>query len=352
MPAPRPARTPAAPALRRRRPLPDDVARRFPVLEAILVAVLVLTAILFFTSVQRPSTGSEQGGIDLAKVSADTLAILRARTFTINGGSQTLEGWVTNVTKGDATTASGVDAFLKQVLPAGSRYSLRLDNGVGTLQILPTGTPAQPFEGRAASIVLSPNWATFRNDTATNMRVVTPGAVIAAGDALMTQACFEAPFASSTAPGGTSWAAYWQSAVQSTTPTTNGKDTTAVLGSSQQVPKGVPLGKWKLGTTTTSGHCTGTITYLDVAPPGSRAVAASSGSTTLTGTAGTAEFGPSDVGLAVAGNGIPSGAYISAVASSTSATLSSAATATGTVLIAPNPTYTPYLLQLVVWFGA
>src|ERR1041385_8823261 len=126
------------PRRRTARRLRDDVAGGFPGPGGLLVAGLWLAAVLFFTSLQRPTSGAEQGGIDLAKVSADTLAILRTRTFTVGAGTQTMEGWVTNVTAGDAATASAIDTFLRQILPAGSRYSLRLDNGVAPMHILPT----------------------------------------------------------------------------------------------------------------------------------------------------------------------------------------------------------------------
>lgn len=350
------------------RPFRADLAGAFPVLEAILVAVLVLTAIIFFTSLQRPTAGSEQGGIDLAKVSADTLSILRSRTFTVGGGTQTMTGWVTNVTAGDAATASAVDTFLRQVLPSGSRYSLRLDNGVGSLQVLPTGTPERPFEGRASAITILPNWHTYGNQTAT--LTVTPGQVVLASDASLyplvdpastTYRCFKSPSASSTTVDGgdadttaDTWASHWQSALQATSPTTNGKDTSATLGSAQQVPYNLPLGRWQVWG---GADCaSGATVYVNVVPPGTRSFsdATASASTTLTSTA--AAFTPADVGrlvTCVSGCTLTPPVRITAV-SGNQATLSSAVTvaAGNVVAVSPDSTFAPYGLELVVWFGA
>ncbi|HUR25157.1 MAG TPA: hypothetical protein VM327_03975 [Candidatus Thermoplasmatota archaeon] len=244
------------------------------VLEAILVALLVLTAILFFTSLQRPTTGGDQGGLDLGQVSADTLQILQVRQF--NG--QTLEGWVTNLTRGDAATATSVDSFIRQVLPTGARYSLRLDNGVSALQILPVGAAEGPRGARGAEIMLLPNWANYRNATLTTFAfAVYPGQVIDSGNttyyALVNPAstsylCLKAPNASATMP--------------------------AINGGHRMVRDG----------------------------------AVTSASATVT--SATAAFSASDVGRGVTGTGIPKSARILTVNSATSVTLNATATATGT----------------------
>jgi hypothetical protein len=343
--------------------LRQDDAGSFLVLEAILVALLVLTAILFFTSVQRPSTGGGEGGLDLGQVAADTLQILQQRTFSVGGQTQTFNGWITNSTAGDAATVTAVDAFLRQVLPAGSHYSLRLDNGVSTLQILPSGSTESPRNARAAEIDTLPLWAAFRNDTvAATMRTVIPGDVVDATDTLVaagTYACYEAPNGYTTAPGAVQWSTRWQSAVQSSAPTTNGKDVAATLGTKQQIPRDLPLGKWKLSNQAASGsppHCSsGTITYIDVVPPGDpNLTVTGDGTTTVTAAAGFYRFSNADVGLAVTGTGIPANTRVTAIVSASKVTLSNAI-ATGTysdLRLPPDTTYMPYSVQLVVWFGA
>src|ERR1041385_5687437 len=438
---------------RRVRTLRRDAGGAMPVLEAILVAVLVLTAIIFFTSAQRPTTGAEQGGIDLAKVAADTLQIMQARNFTGTGPANP-EVWVTRLAQGDTPTAAAIDTFLKGILPSGSRYILRLDNGNGTLRLLPmtvrsvsdgvissgttltsataaftaadqgqpvwggaivsgsyasvipagttilsvssattatlsqaaTNTPSNviltvgrrdaPYEGRAAQVALVPNWSTFRYcpsliaacpntppalQATSLVRVVYPGQVLDLTDALLKPgsgggyACFEAPFGSATAPGGTPWNAYWQSAIQTGTPG-NGKDNATYLTSpsgsvQEQVPKGVPYGKWRLSTSAAvSGHCTGgTVSYLLVAAPGSRAVSQAVLGSALTSSA---LFSNYDVGLPVKGANMPANAFIASVTSGSVAVISPATTSAATGTIPAASTSLPYSLQLVVWFGA
>jgi hypothetical protein len=332
------------------------------VLEAILVALLVLTAILFFTNAQRPSTGASEGGLDLAQVAADTLQIMQQRSFTVSGQAQTFNGWITNATRGDAATVSTVDTFIKQVLPTGAHYALRLDNGVSRLQVLPANATEVPRNARAAELATMPSWKAFRNDTVSStMRTVIPGDVVDATDALVsgtTYRCFEAPYGNSKAPGGVEWSSRWVSSVQSTAPTTNGKDVASVLGSKNQIPRDVPFGKWKLSSgAAVSSHCTsGTITYLDVVPIGQRVltVSTTSASTTLTAASGSYRFSSADAGLAVSGSGIPAGARLASVQSGSQATLSAAATGTGSIAITlpVDPTFMPYGIQLVVWFGA
>lgn len=351
-----------------RRPLRRDEEGSFLVLEAILVALLVLTAILFFTNVQRPSAGAGEGGLDLGQVAADTLQILQQRTFTVNGQGQAFNAWVTNATAGDAATADEVHTFIRQILPTGAHYSLRLDNGVSTLQILPAGATEVPRNARAAEVATVPLWAAFRNNTVSGaLRVVVPGQVVAPSDPLYplvttgTYGCYEAPYNSTKgpgAPGGVEWSTRWQSPVQATSPTTNGKDTSAVLGANQQVPRDLPLGKWRLADAAgQSGHCSnGTPTYVTVVPPGERVLTVSTvtASTVVTASSSTARFSLADKGLEVSGAGIIAGTRIQSVQSPTQVTLSQAAAATGsTTLVLPiDPTFLPYGIQLVVWFGA
>lgn len=336
------------------------------VLEAILVAMLVLTAILFFTSVQRPSTGSDQGGLDLGQVAADTLSILEVRTFAVAGKTQTLEGWVTNVTRGDAPTAVVVQDFLEEVLPIGSRYAVRLDNGVSSLTILSSGTATTPHAARGAQIFLFPNWATYRNQTVGADLTVTPGDVVDSTHALVsgTYLCYQAPNSYSTAPDGPdagstadTWASRWTTDPGILAPW---KADAQTLSAKEQIPRDLPLGRWKASTAVVdgSGNCSGgTITYVNVVPLGWRTATGSTSllaTTTLTLTSGV--FSASDVGKTVTGINLPAGARITAATNgATTATISPAITipdAGGTVTISPDSTFMPYSLQLVVWFGA
>lgn len=258
----------------------QDERGSFMVLEAILVALLVLTAILFFTSVQRPSTGADQGGLDLGQVSADTLSILQVRSF--NG--QPFEAWVAKLVEGDASTGCNpatptaaqcptvteVEDFLDEVLPTGARYSIRLDNGVTnrSLPLLPLGSTQTAHGGRAAQVVFLPNWAAYSSATYVATITLTPGQVLKSTDAgysLLDPTgpynCYQAPTTASKAPSGATWESRWQAAPGAATPWKASAD---VLGSDKQVPLDLPLGKWQMRSTSCSS---GSYTYVNVVRP-------------------------------------------------------------------------------------
>lgn len=366
----------------------EDDAGAFPVVEAILVVILVLTAILFFTSVQRPTTGSEAGGIDLGQVSGDTLRIVQLREFDATatagapypGGSDlSLEEWVTNLAAGDGAagagrTASAVDDFLEEVLPTGARYSLRLSNGVGSMQILPQGTTEVPQGATASEIMFLPDWDTYQAQPVA--AIVTPGqrlepteTAYAWTDPASAIDCVKSPLGQSTGPdgpdtgtAGDSWFRSWQ----------------ATLG---QVPFNATFGTWAGygGYDSATNECTGAPTqYIKVVRDTANlrvvtGATLSDGSPLLTQpanriTTAAAAFTAADQGKsirAIKADGtslLPDGTTINAASASpagyesaTSIRVSGSATAdnTGvTLLVGVDNPYPPYGLQLVVWFGA
>jgi hypothetical protein len=341
--------------------LADDERGSFMVLEAILVALLVLTAILFFTSVQRPSTGTDQGGLDLAQVSADTLSILQSRSFSIGtpATSQNLETWMTGAMGGDAATSAVLLEFLDEVLPTGAGYSLRLDNGVSNLTVLSSGVNAKPHGARASQLILLPAWATYRGQLPT--MTVEPGQVLPSTDpryglvdpASTTYQCYQSPAGHSSSPDWTgdgvadSWASRWKAALGAV-PWKDPKVDDS--GTNQQVPRDLPYGIWKVSTgAAVAGQCITGITYVNVVPPGSREVtiATTAGSKTIVVSSGS--LGAEDAGKVLIGTGLPEATRL---ASATELTVAATVTGTTTVTISPDPTYLPYSLQLVVWFGA
>jgi hypothetical protein len=354
----------ARPWLPAQRPgLAQDERGSFMVLEAILVALLVLTAILFFTSVQRPSTGTDQGGLDLAQVSADTLSILESRSFSIGtpATDQTLETWMTGAMGGDSATVLVLQDFLDEVLPTGAGYALRLDNGVSNLTVLSSSTNAVPHGARAAQLILLPAWGAYSGQLAT--LTVEPGQVIPSTDASLyalvdpasvAHECYQSPTGHRTSPdsdgnGADTWASRWKAAIGAK-PWKDPKVDDS--GTNQQVPRDLPYGIWKVYADEVAGVCAGTVTYVNVVPPGSRQITLTTtlGSSTITVNSGT--LTTDDVGKVLVGSGLPAGVRL---ASTT--TLSLPATATSalggtTVTISPDPTFLPYSLQLVVWFGA
>lgn len=144
-------------AARRRSLGQDEEATTMLVVEAILSAIIVLTAVVFLTSIGAPTTEQGATGIDLGRIAGDSLGILLAREAedpTLYDNR--LEEIVDLGLKGE--TESG-HAFLKEILPAGSRYVLRVDNGVQPLTILPEGSGLEtnPRSARAAEVFLLPN---------------------------------------------------------------------------------------------------------------------------------------------------------------------------------------------------
>lgn len=353
--------------------LRHDDAGVFPVVEAILVAVLVMTAIIFFTSVQRPTTAAEEGGIDLGQVAADTLQLMQSSVQ----GTETFEGWATNLTQGESATAATVHEYLvgasgDGVLPKGVRYQLRLDNGVSSIPLLPPGGAEAPRGARAADVTVMPNWATYRNERAD--WVMAPGEVFAAGDPRLplvdtstTYRCLRDPTGSRTLVDlGDSGAvadnwidsasplaagSHWKA-----TPPVDGALTSPVLWKSKQnqVPLDVPLGTWAAYTSTDCSD--GAPVYFQVVPPGNGARRVTDAVTTgVTLTSATAGFTSADIGRLVGSANVPAGTRIVTVNSATSVTLTTGNTTTaGTApatfgLVSP---FMPYTLQLVVWFGA
>lgn len=253
-------------------PRHDGEAAAFPVLEAILVALLIVTTIIFFTSLQRPTTGTDVGGIDLGRLSADTLDILQTKEFTKAGclDAVPLEQWVGLVMNGtkcpDGTfVADEVEDFVSEVLPPGTRFQLRLGNGVSNgmleggdsaLVLVPVNDTQTPRAARASATYITPNWTAFRGRTASAaLQGVYPGQELSAlnnvnATAFLSSAttagsivCIKSPTGSSRGPGRETWDDHWE---QSTT----------------HVPSDIPYGTWAGYTT---ADCSGSVAkYLHV----------------------------------------------------------------------------------------
>lgn len=197
------------------------------VFEALLVGVLILTAILFMTALSGPSQSESTGGLDLGRIAADTLEILEARDADDPQYANRLDELVTRALQGDATEA---ESFLSEVLPSGTRFVLRLDNGVEPLTLLPTGGGAasNPRSAEGSEVFYLPNWTAHVVDPDPAGETVRPGdtfSVFTAGPGLT------APDGSTTAPGGGTWSAWWL----------------AHDGSGSTVPPDVPYGLWERG---------------------------------------------------------------------------------------------------------
>lgn len=230
-------RAPRVPLLRHLAPRSGlrDEEGALPVFEAIIAGMLVLTAILFLTAIGRPAPASGQSGIDLGQNAADTLGILRDRdaddpvTY-----PDRLSEIVDLAVRGDTSDAEG---FLDEIVPLGTRYLLRLDNGVEPLVLLPHGSgPAlTPRAAQAASVLVIPDWTANGALSAVTSSAIQPGQEIPAGHPARlvstTHSYLVAPTGSTTMPDGTSWQAHWSQA-EYTSP-------------QRVVPPDVPYGVWK-----------------------------------------------------------------------------------------------------------
>jgi hypothetical protein len=368
------------------RSLPADDAGAFPVVEAILVAVLVLTAIIFFTSVQRPSQSAEEGGIDLSQSAADTLALLKAKEFDITAGTPappysgndlTFDQWFTNLVAGDAATRSEVDDFLSDIVPTGADYSLRLSNGVDTLVLLPD-TARPPVGARSSEVGVLPAWGQFSGIAATDG--AAPGQPLSAaanpllvrftdpnaGSAPIT--CIRSPAGSGLGPGGQPWMSWWRGGEATAIAATAGTRTAGLTTLPVTSSANMAVGMWITGTglaegTTVASVPTATSITLSQAVTGSgsttvTAYRAADASTTGTRTAGspvlpvTSSAGMS-AGMWITGTGIPAGTTIASVGSATQITLSQAATsgaATSTTVTA-NHNRVPANMPFGTWAG-
>ncbi|MGB1586531.1 MAG: hypothetical protein ACPHID_05760 [Thermoplasmatota archaeon] len=197
------------------------------VFEALIVGVLIITAILFMTSLSGPSQSESTGGLDLGRISADTLQILEARAADSPGYTNRLDELVSEALQGDSAEA---EAFLGDVLPSGTRFLLRLDNGVEPLTLLPTGggIANAPRNAQGAEVFYFPDWTVHVTDPDPASEAARPGEALTtftAGSGLT------APDGSTTAPGGGTWSAWWL----------------AHDASGRTVPPDVPYGLWERG---------------------------------------------------------------------------------------------------------
>ena len=246
-----------------------DEEAAFPVFEAVIVAVLILTTIIFFTSLQRPTNATDAGGIDLGQISADTLVVLQAREFSATACTPdvtdaSLDEWInrtmTPQSATDSCMADAVEEFLDEVLPPGTRFQVRLDNGVKPLVLVPFASDEAPRAAHAAETYFDPRWRMNWVPPAVNatLEQLTPGMEVPVSltaattflNPASTIKCIEGPNGSARAPDGATWLAHWQDTsdwIDATTPV-------------RQVPSDIPYGVWTGHTSNAiagDGGCTG-----------------------------------------------------------------------------------------------
>jgi hypothetical protein len=233
----------------------DDEQAAFPVFEAVLVAILIITTIIFFTSLQRPTTSTDQRGIDLGRLASDTLGVLQNKPISGSGCVQgaTFKQWIGSAMNGSRCEADLVEKFVAEVLPLGTQFQIRFDNGIDHRVLVPFNSTDVPRAGKAAATHLNPFWLTYANITPADR--VFPGMEVTDGPTNATSfttpatiQCINSPLGTAGGPGKVSWVSRWQAG-----------------GATPRVPTAIPYGVWAgfSGAPDANGNCT----YLAVGLP-------------------------------------------------------------------------------------
>ncbi len=200
------------------------------VIEALLAGMIILTAVLFMAATTAPSPAEGQSGIDLAKVSADTLRVLQQRppetdlvpnaetSSGLRAYPSRLDEIVDEAIKGHADAAAN-EALVRELVPAGNRYQLRIDNGVDHLILLPLGGgfTAQPRAAKAAETFVVPMWqdngltgaACAGKAVTENLGPYHPGGAAQLPFTVTGAATLTGPTGMSQLLAGTTWADWW-----------------------------------------------------------------------------------------------------------------------------------------------
>lgn len=228
------------------------------VMEAILAALVLFGAILFVTLTSSPVRDTGAPGVNLATLAEDSLDILQRQDGQDDPTVDRLEEIVNLAMRGDVDQA---ELFLQDIVPQGTRYALRLDNGIAPLQLVPTAGAAltTPRDASGAATYMLSNWTRFEGtgpdcDLAPE-RCFVPGAAEAIDGTTavdFSNWTLYAPSAASgsdtTGPGGLDWIDIW----------------TANQPGQDVIPPNAPYGAWKCD------GCTGS--SIRIVPPDETAV--------------------------------------------------------------------------------
>lgn len=172
------------------------------VFEAVITGMLVITAILFMTALSKPESSEAGSGVDLARLADDTLQILQTRPA---DACVTCDNRLEEIVEAAVSGDESAHEFIQDVLPTGTRYLLRLDNGFAPLTLLPSGSgpTTQPRNAEAAEVFLAMDWNAHTGATIDD--VLHPGqAFDKTGWTIV-----EGPMGGNQAPGGESWLSLW-----------------------------------------------------------------------------------------------------------------------------------------------
>ncbi len=175
-----------------------------------MVAIIILTGMIFFTVTTRPQIPSGTGGLDLNALAQDTLeyfdqtVLADPQDATLN---LTMEQWIGVLVNGSTEgkdVADAIEAQLDLILPTGVEGALLLHNGHGSLVLAPDlgGTGLGGRGGAVGQSYFVPNWTAHGDAAGT---AVLPGGSYD----FSPYACLVAPTGQSTAPQQTTWIADW-----------------------------------------------------------------------------------------------------------------------------------------------
>lgn len=154
-----------------------DAEASVPVLEAIIVASIMLSAVAFVATFERPPSGDESARAALSQRARDAMGILLDTPVQGSSlGDDLLSVYVAECLQGNCSRMTGK---LDRLLPAGASYAVYVSNGRG---LYPLYEPAKPIgEAVTARQVMEPRWSsTFLSPA---MPLVNP-----AGDPLVLNA--------------------------------------------------------------------------------------------------------------------------------------------------------------------
>lgn len=128
----------------------DNESGVFQVVEAILVAVLIASTLVFFALVQKPTPAPTSPGLDLARIAGDALSILQGDDP--GGASDGLQDSVEVLipTASDANKTLLRDK-VSAVLPDGLRFLLRAHSDAGSALVYgPSDIVSDPRNAQGA----------------------------------------------------------------------------------------------------------------------------------------------------------------------------------------------------------
>lgn len=228
--------------------LRDDDAGIGMVIEAVIVAVIVLSALIFVALLRHGDSASFADTGDSQRVAqglASALAQKSALTCNLE-----IEQWVSQAINGTDCGVSANIAASSTLVPRGAFWIVRLDNGQDTLPLLPLGLAnrAQPTNARVAETYFVPNWRAFNGSAA------TVSATLGATVSTLGATSLASPTGSCVGPSGATWLSLFGGASAAAT-----------------VPANAPLGKWRAS----AAGCGGVGTTIQVTsaqlPAGSNA---------------------------------------------------------------------------------